>query len=209
MVSRLSPAQSEFPDDLMVAESPSLRRRPIDSEFSERSLLIDRPPLLRRASRAFVRYLFAAGVGVAATLAWQSYGEAAKQTVASWAAQQGWPLPWLSAREADATAPPTPSAAQALARTAPETATPAVSSPDQQQLEAITGSLATMRQRVEQLAAGQEQMAGDIAKLHAGEQEIRRQIAAAAQRPAAAPASARRSSAAPSAPSAPARCCSS
>jgi hypothetical protein len=186
MVSRLSPAQSEFPDDLVIAESPSLRRRSAESEFSERHLLIDKPSLFRRASRAFIRYLFAVGVGVAATLAWQSYGEGAKQMVASWAAQQGWPLPWLS-READEFNPPTPGAAP-VARAVPETVTPAVPSLDQQRLAAITDGLAAMRQRIEQLAAGQEQMAGDIAKLQAAEQEIRHQIAAAPPRPAAAPA---------------------
>jgi hypothetical protein len=37
----------------------------------------------RRASRAFVRYLVAICVGVAGTLAWQSYGEEAKQTIAT------------------------------------------------------------------------------------------------------------------------------
>jgi hypothetical protein len=186
MVSRLSPAQSQFPDDLVIAESPSLRRRPAESEFSERPLFIDKPSLPRRASRAFIRYLLAVGVGVAATLAWQSYGDGAKQMVASWAAQQGWSLPWLS-READEPNPPTPPAAP-VARTVPETVTPAAPSLDQQRLAAITDGLAAMQHRIEQLAVGQEQMASDIAKLQTAEQEIRRQIAAAPPRPAVAPA---------------------
>jgi hypothetical protein len=201
MVSRLSPAQSEFPDDLVVAESPSLRRRSVESEFSERSLFVDKPSLFRRGSRAFIRYLFAVCIGVAGTLAWQAYGENAKQTVASWAAQQGWPLPWLSDRAADESGPPAPSPAQAVARSAAEPAAPVVSSLDQQKLEAMTNSLAAMRQRIEQLAAGQEQMAGDIAKLHAAEQEIRHQIAAAPPRPAAAPAAKPAPTAVPARPS--------
>ena len=44
----------------------------------------------RRASRAFVRYLVAICVGVAGTLAWQSYGEEAKQTIATRAPELGW-----------------------------------------------------------------------------------------------------------------------
>jgi hypothetical protein len=44
----------------------------------------------RRASRAFVRYLVAICVGVAGTLAWQAYGEAAKQTIATKAPELGW-----------------------------------------------------------------------------------------------------------------------
>ena len=107
MVSRLSPTQFELPDYLVVAESPSLGRQSTESEFSERPPLIEKPSLPRRPSRAFARYLFAVCIGVAATLAWQSYGEVPKQMVASWAAQNGWSLPWLSYREADQRKPPT------------------------------------------------------------------------------------------------------
>ncbi len=179
MVSRPSPTQSEFPDDLVVAESPSLRRRSTESEFSERPPLIDKPSLPRRPSRAFARYLFAVCIGVAATLAWQSYGEVPKQIAASWAAQNGWSLPWLSYREADQQKPP-PSAEQAIART--------VSSLERQ-LSAIAVSLAAMQQRIEQLDAAQAQTARDITELHAADEEIRHQIPAPPQRPAAAPAS--------------------
>jgi hypothetical protein len=180
MVSRLSPTQSEFPDDLVVAESPSLRRRSTDSEFSERPPFIDKPSLPRRASRAFARYLLAVCIGVAATLALQSYGEVPKQMVASWAAQKGWSLPWLSYREADEQNPPMPSPTQAIARS--------VSSLERQ-LSAVAVSFAAMQQRIEQLEAGQAQTASDIARLQAAEEEIRHQIPAPAQRPAATPAS--------------------
>jgi hypothetical protein len=180
MVSRLSPTQPEFSDDLVVAESPSLRRRSTESEFSERPPFIDKPSHPRRPLRAFARYLFAVCIGVAATLAWQSYGEVPKQMAASWAGQNGWLLPWLSYREADQRIPPTPSAEQAIART--------VSSLERQ-LSAIAVSLAAMQQRIEQLDAGQAQTASDIAKLQAADEEIRHQIIAPPQRPAAAPAS--------------------
>jgi hypothetical protein len=96
--------------------------------------------------------------------------------VASWAAQYGWSLPWLSYREADQPTPPMPSAEQAIART--------VSSLERQ-LSAIAVSLAAMQQRIEQLDAGQAQTASDVVKLQAAEQEIRHQISAAPQRPAA------------------------
>jgi hypothetical protein len=189
MMSRLSTMQSEFPDDLVTTESPSLGGRTTESEFSEPRVLIRRPSLRRRASRALARFMFAVCVGVAATLAWQSYGDAAKRMAASWVAQHGWSLPWLSYREADEPSPPTSSAAQAVPRTAPETVAPAVASPDQRRLAALKFNVATMRQKIEQLAAGQEQMLSDIAKLQAAEEEIRHQIPAPTQRPAAAPAS--------------------
>ena len=41
-------------------------------------------------SRGFIRYLVAICIGVAATLAWQSYGEAAKQIIATRAPEMGW-----------------------------------------------------------------------------------------------------------------------
>ena len=51
----------------------------------------------------------------------------------------------------------------------------------------LSADLATMRQRIEQLAAGQEQATSDIGKLQAAEQEIRHKVAAIAARPVAAP----------------------
>jgi hypothetical protein len=52
--------------------------------------IFERPSRARRAWRAFIRYVVAIGIGVAATLAWQSYGEATKQTIAMRAPQLGW-----------------------------------------------------------------------------------------------------------------------
>ena len=39
---------------------------------------------------AFVRYLVAICIGIAGTLAWQSYGEATKQIIATTAPELGW-----------------------------------------------------------------------------------------------------------------------
>src|SRR5260370_4151072 len=44
----------------------------------------------KRSSRGFTRYLLAICIGVAATLTWQSYGEAAKQMFAAKAPELGW-----------------------------------------------------------------------------------------------------------------------
>jgi hypothetical protein len=62
---------------------------------------------------------------------------------------------------------------EATASTAPTAPSPAL-----QQLEAIVHDLAAVRQSVEQLAAGQEQMARDIATLQTAGQDIRRRISA-------------------------------
>jgi hypothetical protein len=189
MISRLSSTVSEFPDDLVVADSPSLRRRAADTEFVERPLFVEKPSRARRATRAFLRFVFLVGLGVAGTLAWQTYGGTAKQMAAGWAAQYGWSLPWLSDSAADQPNPAVPMAAQAVAPTAPETAAPAGPAPEQRQLDAITGTLSAMMHRIDQLAAGQVQMVSDIAKLQAAEQEMRQQMAAIPPRPAPAPAS--------------------
>src|SRR5215813_4398606 len=42
---------------------------------------------------AFARYLIAIFIGVAGTLAWQSYGGAAREAVAKWSPQLGWLAP--------------------------------------------------------------------------------------------------------------------
>jgi hypothetical protein len=197
VISMVNPRQPEISDDLPVVDSPPLRRRPIDPDFSAQRLLIDRPSFGRRASRALLRFLAAFCLGIAVTLAWQSYGDVAKQTIATWAAQRGWSTAWLSdAKAAKSNLPPAREiaapAAPAVSGAAPSPAA-AASSPDLQQLKATTlelaANLATMRERLEQLAATQEQTASAIGRLQAAEQEMRQKIAAAAPRPAAAPAS--------------------
>ena len=43
----------------------------------------ERPSLGNRASRALARFLITLCIGVAGTLAWQSYGDAAREMIAS------------------------------------------------------------------------------------------------------------------------------
>jgi hypothetical protein len=81
---------------------------------------------LRKAAApfAFARFLMIFFIGVAATLAWQAYGGAAREAIASWSPHFGW------------LAPP---------------AAPAGASPDQ--FAAISRGLAVVRQSVDKLAA--------------------------------------------------------
>jgi hypothetical protein len=62
----------------------------------------------------------------------------------------------------------------AFAKTAPDTelTTPATTSPDWQELKSILVNFAAVRQSVDQLAVGQQQMATEMAKLKAAEQDI-------------------------------------
>jgi hypothetical protein len=125
----------------------------------------------KRMVRGARRFLIVFSVGVAATLAWQSYGDAAREIIAS-----SYPLlSWL--------APQT-----AAAKTAPEViiaTAPTTTSDSEEQIKSILVNLAAVRKSVEQLAAQsvatQQQMASDIAKLND-------KISSAPPRPAAAPA---------------------
>jgi hypothetical protein len=111
-------------------------------------------------------------VGVFATLAWQSYGDAARERIANSYPQLGWLAP-----EA------------AVAQTAPATIVPPPTSPDQQKFKAMSSDLAALRQRVDQIAAGQDRIArGITVKLQAAEQDILDKLSAPPPQQAAAPA---------------------
>jgi hypothetical protein len=129
-----------------------------------------RPSLANRASRALARFLITLCIGVAGTLAWQSYGDAAREMVATASPQ----LAWLAPQAAP------------VARTAPDAIAPTAPAapPDQQQLNAMSAGLAAVRQTVDQLAASQEQMTRDITKLQTTAQGILDNIAAPPPRPA-------------------------
>jgi len=79
-----------FPGLRVAEQSLGATLHPTDLKNDQFSS--DRPSLGTRAARALARFLIAAFIGVAATLAWQSYGEAAKQMTASWAQQLGWSI---------------------------------------------------------------------------------------------------------------------
>jgi hypothetical protein len=166
MASTLSPKQSEFSADLRPTK-PS-----VDAMIRSADLKSKRLSLGKRAARSLTRFLIIFCIGVAATLAWQSYGDAAREMIANSSPQLGWLAPQ----------------AAPLAQTAPDLVAPAAPtapSADLQQLKEMALGLAAVRQSVDQLAAqlasNQQQMAGDIAKLQA-------EILAPPPRPAAAPA---------------------
>ena len=198
MSSMPSPKRSEFSEDVWPAKSPSLRadvRRLTEEVEGKRSattstetiamsptepssdakirlavLKRKQPSLRRRAARSLSIFC----MGVATTLAWQSYGNVAREMIASSYPQLGWLAPQ-----------------SALAETAPEMISPKppVSTSDSLELKSTLVNLAALRQSVDQLAASQQQMASEIAKLKAVEQDVFDKISSAPPpRPAAAPA---------------------
>ena len=119
----------------------------------------DRPSNSRRQTRSLARLFLAVLIGVAATLAWQSYGSEAVRT---WTPS----LSWLS----PASTMEPPAAAVASAEL-------------QAQLKSAALDLATVKLSVEQLggnqdllARKQDQMAQAIATLQAAEQELSQKV---------------------------------
>jgi hypothetical protein len=147
----MSSTRSEFSADLRAGE-PSLE------------------PPTRRKRGSFTRVLITFCIGVGATLAWQSYGDTAREIIANSYPQLSWLAPQA-----------------AVAQTVPDTVVPPTPSPDSQELKAMSLGLAAVRQRVDQFAAqfaaGQEQMTREITKLQAAEQDILQKISAPPARP--------------------------
>ncbi len=112
--------------------------------------------------------------------------------IASWVQQLGWTKP-PAGSETTAVRPPAPETPQAaaVAQTAPETLAPkapVAPSFDPEQLHQMALDLAALRQVVEQLAAGQDQMARVITRLQAADQEILEKIPTPPPQPPAVPA---------------------
>jgi hypothetical protein len=122
---------AELNDDLIRAGRPSRRRR-----------------VLVTAARVAATFC----IGVAATLAWQPYGDAARMMIANASPQLGWLAP-----------PSVPG----VAAVAPAPQLRAAPSPD----------LDTVRERIDRIVITQEQMTRVVAQLTAGQEQIAKEIA--------------------------------
>ena len=159
-----------------------------ESDFFVAEPITRNPPIPSRRSRWLVRYVLTICFGVAATLAWQSYGQTskqmiatrapdlgwspqAKQRIASWVEQLGWTKLPVDAENA-AHRPIVPQSAQ------PEKAATALDtfatkeSVDLQQIHQMALDLAAVRQTLEQISADQTKMAGEINNLLVTDMEI-------------------------------------
>ena len=128
---------------------------PRSSSVKDDHLASDRPPVGRRIFRAVSRFLIVVLIGVGGTLAWQSYGDAAREVVIVRAPTLAWLLSVSTTKS------------PAVAATSPAPV---------QQLEPLASNLDVVRRSIEQLAAKQDQMAQNIASLQAVEEEIRQKI---------------------------------
>jgi hypothetical protein len=157
----------------------------LDWEASERKALYDRlgaieNEMKRRGSRGFARYLVAICIGVAATVAWQSYGDAIKQIIAARAPELGWSpqaKQMIASWTLGWTKPPAGSEKQPapVAQTEPEMVAPkapAAPSFDPEQVQRMALDLATLRQTVDRLAVGLDEVNREIGKLEVADEEI-------------------------------------
>jgi hypothetical protein len=150
----LSPPPTPELDDLLSAISHHL-----DGEASERKairhrLLAIENEMERLASGGFARYLVATCIVVAAILAWQSYGDAAKQIIATRIPELGW-----SPQTKQMKPPVVESKAIPVTQTVPETIAPKAPtaySLDPEQVQRMVQSFGALRESVQQLAARQE-----------------------------------------------------
>jgi hypothetical protein len=130
---------------------PSVRS-PRPSGLKDDHIASDRPSIGRRMLRTLTGFFVAVLIGIGATLAWQSHGDAARNMVVARAPWLGWLLSVSTTKS------------PAMAATAPDPV---------QQLEPLASNLNVVRRSVEQLAAKQEQMAQNIATLQAVADDIR------------------------------------
>jgi hypothetical protein len=97
----------------------------------------------------FIRVLATLCVSAAAILAWQSYGDAARQIIAS---------------------------SYSLLVSSPRTAPVAYSAPDQRRFDGISVDLDAIRQIVDRIAVTQEQITRNVDQLTIGQEQMMREI---------------------------------
>ena len=139
------------------------------SEFSADSLPAN--SWVKRSLLALVRFLIALGIGIAATLAWQSYGDAARAMIAKSFPRLGWLAPQ----------------AKLVAQSAPDAialGAPATPFPDQQQSNVTPPDLDAVRQSIDQItsnmATNQEQITRSMdriaSRVGANQEQLTRSI---------------------------------
>jgi len=159
-----NPTQSELYKGSLPEKRSLVEMLTIDpANLKNEQLESERPRLGKRVPFASITFC----IGVAATLAWQSYSDAARRAIVSAFPRLGWLAPQ----------------AALLAQNTPDIFTPAASvarSPDQQQLDAMSLDLDAVRQRVDRITTsivtGQEQMTRSVDRVTAGQEQMARTV---------------------------------
>jgi len=125
---------------------------PVDRLADLNADLIRRPSRRRRVMLAAARFAATFCIGVAATLAWQPYGDAAREMVSNSSQQLGW-----LAQQAG------PGMISFL-------------SPGLRPANGVATDLDAVRERVDRIASSQDQVARTVAQLTAGQGQIAQEI---------------------------------
>jgi hypothetical protein len=145
-----SHAQSEFYKGLLPIE-PSVETPTVfTADLKNDRFANGQPSASEETSRPLARVLIPFCIGVAATLTWQSYSDAARQIFATWSPQLGW------------LAPQAP-----VAQTVPNTIEQIVTRVVDRIVTNIAVTQEPIVRSVDQLTAGQEQLTREIIKLEA------------------------------------------
>jgi TRAP-type C4-dicarboxylate transport system permease small subunit len=157
MIAMTDPTRSNEPTGQWLVKLPaavSADRRADRSlaDLNDDLLRNARPSRRRRIMLAAVRFALTFCIGIAATLAWQPYGDAAREMIASSSPQLGWLAPQ-----------PAMQAMQTVSAPLPHGGAPA--------------DLDAVRERIDRIATGQEQMTHVIGRLTATQEQIAQEIA--------------------------------
>jgi len=184
------PKPAEGMHEVLIGIGRHLKNATAALETIHGQLLAIEQQTKRRSSGGFARYLVATCIAVAATLAWLSYGEAAKQIIATkapelgwspnakqmiagWVQELGWSKPPAVAESTDRpSVAQTPQPAPVVQTVSAVPSAPVAPSIDLEQVHQIASDVAAQRQTIEQIAAGQGQMAHVVDRLQAAVAEI-------------------------------------
>jgi hypothetical protein len=154
-----NPTQSEPPVDALPTVRPA--------DLTKSGYPNGRSSVGRRALITLVRFLIIFCIGVSAALVWQSYGDPVREIVASSYPQLSWLAP-----QAEPVSQNAPDVIALTSRTA--------SSPDQQQPNAISLDLDTVRQDIDRIAtnvaSSQEQITSSANQIATSQQQIARSV---------------------------------
>jgi len=155
-----SPTQSELSKGSLPVKKSLVDVLTIDpADLKNEQLQSERQWLGKQAPLALITFC----IGVAATLAWQAYGDAGREMIASSFPRLGWLAP-----RAAPVARNTPDMIAPVAPTAP--------SSDQEQLNAMSLDLDAVQQSVDRIATSQEQMTRSVDRIAASQAQITRTV---------------------------------
>jgi hypothetical protein len=150
-----SPAQSKLYAGLLPVEQSieALAAHAANLKYGHRQH--PQSSLVERASRAVARFLITFYIGIVATLAWQSYSEAARELIAGLSPR----LAWLAPPAADSQAILDP-----------------INEITRNVDRIVAASQEQMARSVDQLAVGQEEITHTVDQLAASQEQIAREI---------------------------------